>query len=133
MNSTTEIENQNLPEEEDPLWLIFMPPLTWAVHFMACYLTAAIWCAKFSDTSAHFATVRIAIAIYTAVALAIIGGIGGYGFLQHRHITGKTPHDDDTPLDRHRFLGFATFLLALLSAIATIFVATVAVIFGSCE
>ncbi|HCS50964.1 MAG TPA: hypothetical protein DIW81_05135, partial [Planctomycetaceae bacterium] len=77
MNSTTEIENQNLPEEEDSLWLIFMPPLTWAVHFMACYLTAAIWCAKFSDTSAHFATVRIAIAIYTAVALAIIGGIGG--------------------------------------------------------
>jgi hypothetical protein len=43
------------------------------------------------------------------------------------------PHDHDTPADRHRFLGFATFLLGLLSALATIFTALVAIFFQDCR
>jgi hypothetical protein len=43
------------------------------------------------------------------------------------------PHDFDTPGDRHRFLGFATVLLAGLSAVATLFAAVVVLYFEDCR
>jgi len=42
------------------------------------------------------------------------------------------PHDDDTPEDRHRFLGFATLLLSALSAVAVLYAGLVAVFIRSC-
>ena len=37
------------------------------------------------------------------------------------HGNATLPHDDDTPEDRHRFLGFAALLLSALSAVAVIY------------
>ena len=45
----------------------------------------------------------------------------------------RMPHDFDTPGDRHRFLGFATVLLAGLSAVATLFAALVVLYFKDCR
>jgi hypothetical protein len=42
------------------------------------------------------------------------------------------PHDDDTPEDRQRFLGFATLLLSVLSAVAVIYAAAVVVFIERC-
>ena len=42
----------------DSLWCWRCSPTIWALHFMLCYATAAIWCAKHPDSVAGFDTVR---------------------------------------------------------------------------
>jgi hypothetical protein len=70
--------------------------------------------------------------VYTALALAAIGIVGWIGYRRHRFGNADAPHDDDTPEDRHRFLGFATLLLSGLSAVAVIYAALVAVFVERC-
>ncbi len=120
-------------EKHQSLWLLTISPAVWSAHFMLCYSTAAIWCEKFAAAGGGFATVRVAIAAYTAVALTAIGITGWRGWRRHQLGAATAPHDDDTPEDRHRFLGFATFLLSALSFVATIFEALVAVFFSDCR
>lgn len=120
-------------EEKESLWRLIVSPTIWAVHFMACYLTAAIWCAKFAARFDSIAPVRWAIAVYTIVALAGIAWNGSSGLRRHRFGAESLPHDFDTPGDRHRFLGFATTLLAGLSAVAVVFAAMVVVFFEDCR
>lgn len=122
-----------LPEEKESLWVLTVSPAIWAVHFLLCYLTAAIWCAKFGDSHATLGGVRMAIALYTAPALVGIGFNGWAGWRRHGHGSDTTSHDFDSMEDRHRFLGFATLLLSALSAIATLFVAIVAFFFEDCR
>lgn len=131
MSEKRELEK---PESGETIWLIVVSPTIWSVHFMACYLTAAIWCAKLGDSDASFQFVRILIAVYTALALMGIALVARLGHNRHRSrgVSGRS-HFTDTAEDRHSFLGFATLLLSLLSAVATIFVALVAVFVGSCN
>lgn len=119
-------------ESNQTLWLLTISPTIWAVHFLACYLTAAIWCAKMGRDSTLW-NIRIAIAVYTAVALVGIAVTGWAGYRRHSFGASATPHDYDTPGDRHRFLGFATMLLSGLSALATIFSALVAAFMETCH
>lgn len=120
-------------EDKESLWTLIVSPTIWAAHFMACYLTAAIWCAKVAPRTGSIEPVRWAIAAYTVAALIGIGLNGWSGWRRHRFAFEPLPHDFDTPGDRHRFLGFATTLLALLSAVATIFAAIVVVFFEDCR
>jgi len=120
-------------ESRQSLWLLIVSPVIWAAHFLLSYITAAVWCAKFAGRDGSLGGVRIAIAIYTALALVGIGLNGWGGLRRHRHGSETTSHDFDTPADRHRFLGFATLLLAALSFVATIFVAIVALFFEDCR
>lgn len=115
------------------LWVLTISPLVWAVHFLLSYGTAAVWCAKTADPAAPLWTVRVAILVYTAVALAAIGVTGYLGYAAHRRGAAELPHDDDTPEDRRRFMGFATFLLSGLSAVAVIYAALVAVFVETCQ
>jgi hypothetical protein len=125
-------QTKPLPEDEESLWVLIVSPTIWALHFMLCYVTAAVWCAK-RGADASLVTLQIAIGIYTAVALAGIAwnGMGAY----RRHTFGEStlPHDFDSPQDRHRFLGFATLLLALLSGVAVLYAAMVVVFLRSCD
>lgn len=138
------------PRSRWELWLLAASPAIWSVHFMACYLTAAIWCAKAGqsvEVSLH--TVRVAIAWYTVAAVAAIVAVGTVGWRRHRlgpridsaaraHLRSSSvddatlPHDADTPEDRHRFIGFATLLLSALCAVATLYSALAAVFVRSC-
>jgi hypothetical protein len=124
---------RGLREERDGLWALAAAPTIWAAHFLLCYATAAVWCAKIARDDGSLFEVRLAIAAYTALALTAIGLIGWRGFVKHRRRGGERPHDADSPEDRHRFLGFATSLLSGLSAIATIFSALPAAFIGSCS
>lgn len=119
----------HLPERIESLWLLAMPPTIWAVHFLLSYITAAVWCAKIGGSLAE---VRTAIAIYTAVALLLIGFTGWRGLKRHQVGAATVPHDFDSPEDRHRFLGFASLLLSALSFVATVYVALVAIFNESC-
>lgn len=123
----------DLPEENESLWLLIASPMLWVVHFLLCYLTAAIWCAKLAGPAGSLGGVRVAIAVYTVLALLGIGITGCGAFRRHSFGSATVPHDFDTPADRHRFLGFATLLLSALSAVATLYVALAAVFIGSCH
>lgn len=122
-----------LHEKNESLWLLTISPAIWAAHFMLCYLTAAIWCAKLAEPDGSLGVVRVAIAIYTVLALAGIGITGWVGYRKHRFGNSPLPHDSDSPEDRRRFLGFATLLLSALSVVATLYAALVAVFFWSCH
>lgn len=120
-------------ESNQSLWLLAAAPLIWAVHFLACYLTAAIWCAKVASRDDSLGSVRVAIGVYTLLALGGIGWIAWVGYRRQSLGSAKTPYQADTPEDRHRFLGLATLLLAGLSAVATFFVALAAVFMEACH
>jgi hypothetical protein len=121
-----------LHEENESLWLLLASPMIWAAHFLLCYGTAAVWCAKVAGYGGPLATTRVAIAVYTALALAAIAVIGWVGYRRHSFGSSDLPHDDDSPEDRHRFMGFATLLLACLSGVAVIYASLVAVFIDTC-
>lgn len=118
----------------ESLWAMIVAPTIWAVHFLAVYILAAIFCAKAGAPSADIATVRWWVAGLTVLAL---GGIAACAIQAYRlgHFReGKAaPHDADTIHDRRRFLAYATLLLSGLSFVATAFVALPAVFFASCR
>lgn len=120
-------------EEKQSLWLLTASPTIWAAHLLLSYGTASVWCAKVVGPGGSLATTRIAIFFYTLAALAAIAVIGWIGYRRHSLGSATLPHDDDTPEDRHRFLGFATLLLSALSAVAVVYAALVAVFIRSCH
>jgi hypothetical protein len=120
-------------EEKENLWLLIVSPTIWAGHFMLSYITAAVWCAKFAAPDASLLPVRWTVAVYTLLALAGIARNGRSGLRRHRFGDESLPHDFDTPGDRHRFLGFATVLLAGLSAVAVLFAALAVFYFHDCR
>jgi hypothetical protein len=119
--------------DRDSLWLLTIAPTIWAAHLLLCYVTAAIWCAKFAAPGGSLNGVPTAVAWYTVIALSGITFVGWEGFRRHRSGTEATTHDLDTPRDRHRFLGFATLLLAGLSAVAVLYAALAAMFFETCR
>lgn len=124
---------EELAEENQSLVLLAASPVLWAVHFLLSYGTAAIWCAKVAGPGGSLSGVRVAMVIYTVLALSGIGVIGWAAFRRHSYGMSPPPHDADTPEDRHRFLGFAALLLSALSAVATLYTALVVVFIGSCH
>jgi hypothetical protein len=121
-----------LPERGESFWRLTSGPLIWGVHFLLCYATAAVWCAKLAGAPGSLGGARLAIAVYTVLALAGIGIAGWVGWERHAFRGATLPHDFDSPDDRHRFLGFAMLLLAGLSAVATVYTALAAVFIGTC-
>jgi hypothetical protein len=122
----------SLPETHIYLWVLAAGPTIWAVHFLLSYITAAVWCAKFAVRGGTLGPVHTAIGWYSAIALAAIALVAIGGYRRHGHGFETDEHDLDTPEDRHRFLGFAALLLAGLSAVATIYVATSVVFVERC-
>jgi hypothetical protein len=120
-------------EKRESLWLLIVSPMIWAAHFMLCYITAAVWCAKVVSRDSSLGPVRWAIAGYTLGALVGIGWNGLSGLRRHRSGSESPQHDFDTPGERHGFLGFATVLLSALSAVATLFAGIVAIYFEDCR
>ncbi|HVL67628.1 MAG TPA: hypothetical protein VM364_10230 [Vicinamibacterales bacterium] len=120
-------------EHRESIWMLTVAPTIWAAHFLLCYVTAAVYCAKAPSALAPLGGVRTAVALFTIVALAGIFVTGWIGYRAHRYGGASVPHDDDTPEDRHRFMGYATLLLSGLSAVAVIYAALVAVFVETCQ
>jgi hypothetical protein len=123
------------PEREESLWALTVAPTIWALHFLLSYGSASVWCAKAGQASASLDGIRGAIVVFTAVALVgiAVSGVAGYRRHGRGHGLETTGHDFDSPEGRHRFLGFATVLLAGLSAVATLFTALPAVFIETCR
>jgi hypothetical protein len=123
----------SMHERHESLWWLAVSPTIWAGHFLLSYMTAAIWCAKFAPHDGTLGPVRWAIGGYTVAALMGIGLTARHGLRRHRRGTESVPHDFDTAGDRHGFLGYATVLLSVLSAVAVIFAALVVLFFEDCR
>jgi len=121
-----------VPREIETLWTLFTAPVIWAVHFLFCYVTASVFCAKQAEIDAGLEAVRIAIAAGTVVALALIVLSGFLAWRQWGFGLHEPPHDDPTAHERRHFQGFATLLLSCLSFVAVIFVALPALFIAEC-
>lgn len=117
--------------ERGTLWLLVLAPTLWSLHFLLSYVTAAVYCAKAADTTAML-PVRVAVAVYTVIALAGILAVGLRGYRRHSQ-AGDLPHDRDVVEDQFGLIGFSTLLLAGLSAVATIYTALPAVFIETCR
>lgn len=122
-----------LREEQDSLWWLAAAPIIWAAHLLLSYCTAAIFCEKAAERGVPLGAARVAIAVYSAVALAALIALGIRGYRRHRYGDTTGTRHLDTPQDRHRFLGFATVLLAGIAAVAVVYQALPAVFIESCR
>ena len=122
-----------IPKEIESLWTLFTAPTIWALHFLVCYITVAIYCAKAGAAPFSFEALRLALGTVTVAALA---GIALSAFLAWRQWgfgSGDPPHDEPTRKDRMLFQGFATLLLSGLSFVAVLFVSVPLVFIGACQ
>lgn len=124
---------QRTDEASESLWWLTLSPAIWIGHFLAVYITVAIFCARAASAAQALAPARWAIVGYTAVAAAGVIATGLRGLRRHRYGHAATPHDFDTPADRHRFIGFATLLLSGLSLVGILFVALPALFLETCR
>jgi hypothetical protein len=117
---------------QSSLWALIVPPTIWALHFLFCYVYAAIRCAKAGPLET-LDDVRIMIAAATAIALVIVSASGYVAWAQMGIEGDLPPHDESTSEDRHRFLATAKLLLAGLSFVAIVYTAIPAFIFANCQ
>ncbi len=125
--------SSNLPERPGYLALLAAPAVIWSLHFLAAYITAAVWCADAPSRDAGLGPVRLAIILYTVVALAATLFVARGAHDRRSLGDEEPPHDADTDEDRHRFLGFATLLLSGLAAVASIYLVMTVVFIGTCR
>ena len=121
-----------LPREVVSLWTLFTAPVVWALHFLACYVGAAIFCEKPHLFGGEFQTLRIAIGVMTVLSLAMIVLAAVLAWRQWGFGAGDPPHDDPTRRDRLLFQGYATLLLSGLSFVAVMFTALPAFFMTEC-
>ena len=113
---------------------MIVSPTIWAVHFLLCYIVAAVYCAKIGPPAVDLAPVRAWVALVTLIALAGIATSGLRAVRRGRFDAGgRAPHDADTIDDRRHFLAYATLLLSGLSFVATLYVAMAAVFVETCR
>jgi len=110
-----------LPREIETFWTLFTAPIVWALHFLVCYLTAAIFCAK-GGSAQQYVGLQLMLGALTLLALVSIA----------ISATADPPHDESTDRARRLFQGFATLLLSALSFVAVLFVATPIMLINGC-
>ena len=122
-----------LVRSDPSLWTLITAPIVWAGHFLACYLVAAIFCAKAGTSFADLANVRLVIGAATLAALLLIVLCGRQAYHHWGFGISDPPHDAGTPEDRRHFLGYAALLLCALSLVSVLFVALPALAIPDCR
>jgi hypothetical protein len=122
-----------LPAEIETLWTLFTAPVVWAGHFVICYVAVAIHCEKALVWDIDFSTVRIALGLFTLMALAMIVLSAYLAWRQWGFGASEAPHAEPTDRDRRRFQGFATLLLSGLSFVAVFYTAIPLIFIAGCH
>jgi hypothetical protein len=105
------------------LWRVIISPSIWALHFLACYVSAAIYCEKLGrDTP--LGDIRLLVIVVTVVALGgIFWSTLGLWRVHERSLTDNDfEYEHNTPEERHRFLSHVALMLSVLSAVAVVYV-----------
>jgi hypothetical protein len=116
-----EYRTQTPQEEGESLWWLSAPPTIWLLHFLACYITSAIWCERMA--ARDVSELRWLALLITFIALSGLALLSFRSFRRYRPHVGDPPLESDTPESRHRFLGFAGILLSGMSALGVLYVA----------
>ncbi len=122
------------PDTGTDLKRVIAAPTIWAVHFLLCYLLAAVYCEKAGRVSDLWPA-RLGIILLTLLALAGIAALTrGLWQVRARSVT----EDDfefthNSPEERHRFLSHVALMLCALSAVAVLYVAIPAIYLTSCR
>jgi hypothetical protein len=124
--------SDSLHERNDSLWWVGAAPAIWGGHFLLSYGTAAVWCAK-QGHDAPLASARVAIVVYTGVALAAVLVVALRGVRAYRATRPRPRTGSDTREARHQFLGFTLLSLSGLSALALVYEALAVAFIGSCQ
>lgn len=122
-----------IPREVETLWTLFTAPVVWGLHFLACYVLAAIFCAKRLPATVSFDALRIGLVILTVAALLMIVMSAWLAWRQWGFGADDPPHDEPTRSSRTLFQGFATLLLSGLSFVAVIFTAIPLLFLAECQ
>lgn len=116
--------------DQGSVWILVAAPTIWAVHFVASYVIAAVWCAKVGPSLVE---PRWIIALLGLIGIALIVWLGRiamrrYGgiFLVFEEIT------DSSERGRDRFIGHVSLLLCVLSAVAILFTVIPGMVFSTC-
>jgi hypothetical protein len=120
-----------IPKEIESLWTLFTAPIVWALHFVACYGAASVYCAKASGGG--FDTLRLTLGLVTLLALAVIVLAAWLAWRQWGFGIQDPPHDAPTDRSRALFQGFATLLLSGLSFIAVLYGALPLLLIEGCQ
>lgn len=118
---------------QDTLWTLIAAPTIWAVHFLLSYVVAAVECAPNNEIFEPIAGTRLMVAGITAIALGAIGLVLWRSIREWRRHGSGYRHNEDSDLDRERFLEFSTVLLAALSFVGVLFVAMPALTIVDCR
>jgi hypothetical protein len=116
------------------LWSVIISPIIWALHFLVCYISAAIYCEKFGR-DASLDNIRTLVIVVT---LAALGGIL-WSTIRLWRVRGRSLTDGDfeyehnTPEERHRFLSHVALMLCLLSAVAVLYVTIPILYLSTCR
>lgn len=118
----------------ESLWPMVAAPTIWALHFLACYVTGAVHCAKAASRAAELGQIRWWIAGFTVAALVGIA-LCAVDAVRHADFDGGDglPHDASTVDDRRRFVSWSILLLSGLSAVGVVFAALPAVLIATCR
>src|SRR3954469_1803395 len=120
-------------QTQDNLWTLIAAPTIWATHFLISYVVAAIQCAPNAEIFKPIGGTRLLVGLITAIALASIGLVLLRSIREWRGHGGGYRHDQDTDIDRERFLEFSTVLLAALSFVGVLFVSLPALTIPDCR
>jgi hypothetical protein len=121
----------DVDEPRQSLWALTVAPAIWMAHLLVSYSTMAVWCG--GARHAPLGMLAGGFALLTAVALAGVAVTAWGGWRRYQHGEVVPSHHRDTPEDRHRFLGLATLLLAVLSAVAIAYAALAVAMLGRCS
>ncbi|GGG84905.1 hypothetical protein GCM10011415_38820 [Salipiger pallidus] len=112
------------------IWIMAAAPTIWAVHFVASYVLAAVWCAKIGASLVTPAWIIAAMGLVCAALIVWLGVIAvrRYGgvFVIFEEIT------ESSERGRDRFIGHVSLLLCILSVVAIGFTVIPGLILGSC-
>ncbi|AJE49056.1 hypothetical protein [Celeribacter indicus] len=124
-------DRQEFAAEAGSLWRLTLPPATWAVHFVLCYSAVSLACVR---GLLPIGLVRIGLLGASVIALCLIA-LEGRRALRQWDVrnSGVFVHKEGTDEDRHRFLGHATFLLAIISGIGTTYTSLPLLMLGGCR
>lgn len=123
----TNQEHNPLPDEErrefraeaGSLWRLTLTPVAWALHLVLCYATISLACVR------QLFPVGIARPGLIGASVLVLAFICWQGWRAVRQwdvlTTGALTHPEGKAEDRHRFLGHAATLIAIISAIGTIY------------
>ncbi len=122
------------PDTGTDLKRVIAAPVIWAVHFLVCYVFAAVYCEKMGRAS-DLGPARLGILFLTGLALVGIGAVTRDLW----QVRARSLTDDDfefehnSPEERHRFLSHVALMLCALSAVAVLYVAIPAFYLVSCR